>query len=71
MASTAGRLQGGVLTLDLNDYRIRDTDENTSQRDGPIWIFAKTTDLDGSTDTYLDSVVETYGRWIDTLVINP
>ena len=71
MASTAGRLQGGVLNLDLNNYKVRDSEENISEKDGPIWLFARTTDLGAEDNVTLFVIAETHGRWLETTTINP
>jgi len=69
MAATAGRLEGGVLTLNLDNYRIRDNAEDLGRKDGPLWIFCRTTDLDSTDNTEVSMVIETHGRWITTSTI--
>ena len=69
MAATAGRLEGGVLTLNLDNYRIRDNAEDLGRKDGPLWLFVKTTDLDSADNTEVDMIIETHGRWITTSTI--
>jgi hypothetical protein len=71
MASTAGRYNGGVVTLDLNNYKVRDSEENISEKDGPIWLFARMTDLGSTDDSTFFIIAETHGRWLDTATINP
>ena len=71
MASSAGRLMGGVLTLNLDNYKIRDNVKDTNRKDGPIWLFAKTTDLGATDNVELFVIAETHGRWLETTTINP
>ena len=71
MASTAGRYNGGVVTLNLNDYKVKDSDENISEKNGPIWLFARMTDLGSTDDSTFFLIAETHGRWLDTATINP
>ena len=66
MASSASRLGGGVVTLNLDKYKVRDNAEDLGRKDGPIWLFVKTTDLDSTDNTELELIVETHGRWITT-----
>ena len=66
MASWGGRLDGGVATLNLYDYKIRDTVEDLGRKDGPIWLFARTTDLSTSDNIEVILSIESHGRWITT-----
>ena len=71
MASTAGRYNGGVVTLDLSNYKVRDSEENISEKDGPIWLFARMTDLGATDDATFFIIAETHGRWLETTTVNP
>ena len=71
MASTAGRYNGGVVTLDLNNYKVRDSEENISEKDGPIWLFARMTDLGDTDEATFFIIAETHGRWLSTTTVNP
>ena len=71
MASTAGRYNGGVVTLDLSNYKVRDSDQNISEKDGPIWLFARMTDLGGTDNATFFIIAETHGRWLTTATVNP
>ena len=69
VAASANRLGGGVITLNLDDYRIRDSNEDLGRKDGPLWLFLKTTDLDSTDNTEIQLIIETHGRWITTLTL--
>ena len=62
ISSSAGRLSGGVVTLDLKRLiRENETDEDSGQ--GRIWLFIKTTNMTAGSDVKIDLITECWGRW--------
>ena len=62
ISSSAGRLSGGVVTLDLKRIiRENETDDDSGQ--GRIWLFLKTTDMGASSNVEFDLITECWGRW--------
>ena len=59
-ASSAGRLPGGVVSLDIK-RSIKSNAEEVGRADGPIYLFVRNTD--GLTTTNALLTVETHGRW--------
>ena len=59
-ASSAGRLPGGVVSLDIK-RSIKSNAEEIGRADGPIYLFVRNTD--GMTTTNALLTVETHGRW--------
>ena len=60
IASSAGRLPGGVVSLDIK-RSIKSNAEEVGRADGPIYLFVRNTDGLNTTNALL--TVETHGRW--------
>ena len=61
-ASAAGRLGGGVVSLDLKRLIRRNEDDNESG-EGYIYLWVRSTNMSSSTGIGLDMVAEVWGRW--------
>ena len=60
ISSSAGRMPGGVVTLDIK-RSIKSNAEEVGRADGPIYLFVRNTD--GMTTTNALLTIETHGRW--------
>ena len=66
IAASAGRLIGGVITLDLK-RSIKSNAENLNRGDGEIYLFARCTDQSSTTAVKLWLNLETHGRWLSVV----
>ena len=62
ISTSAGRLGGGVVTLDLKRI-IRENEADDDSGQGRIYLFVKSTDLTASTEAKIDLITECWGRW--------
>ena len=60
IAASAGRMIGGVVTLDIK-RSIKSNAEEIGRADGPVYIFCRNTD--GLTTTNALLAIETHGRY--------
>ena len=62
ISSSAGRLGGGVVSLDLKRViRENEADEDSGQ--GRIYLFMKSTDMTATSHVQIDLIAEVTGRW--------
>ena len=62
ISSSAGRLGGGVVTLDLKRV-IRENEADDDSGQGRIYLFVKSTNMAATTAVGLDTITEVWGRW--------
>jgi len=61
-ASAAGRLGGGVISLDLKRL-IRRNEADDESGEGYIYLWVRSTNMSSSTTVSLDLIAEVWGRW--------
>ena len=66
IAAGAGRLIGGILTLDLK-RTIKSNAENLNRGDGEIYLFARMTDQTSESNGEIYINMETHGRWLSVV----
>ena len=62
ISASAGRLGGGVVSLDLK-RRIRENEADDDSGQGRIYLFVRSTDLDSTDTVDLQTITECWGRW--------